>query len=163
MKKYVLIAVICALAIGPGLSRDTGGHDAEKDHVMVPPDKIKWGPAPPALPKGAQMAVLAGEPSKKGMPFVIRAKLPDGYKVAPHFHPGTENVTVLKGTFLIGRGDKFDLDKMEAMPAGSFMLMPKDMRHFAMAKGETLIQVHGIGPFDITYVNPTDDPRNKDK
>ncbi|MBI3822252.1 MAG: cupin domain-containing protein [Planctomycetes bacterium] len=149
--------------MGPGITRETGGHADDKDHVMVQPDKIKWGPAPAALPAGAQMAVLAGDPSKKGMPFVIRAKLPDGYKVPAHFHPSDENVTVLKGTFMIGRGDKFAADKMEAMPAGAFMRMPKDMRHFAAAKGETIIQVHGVGPFDITYIDPTDDPRSKGK
>ena len=96
------------------------------------------------------------------MPFVFRAKLPDGYKVLPHWHPGDENVTVLKGTLLIGRGEKFQPDKMESLPAGSFMRMPKGMRHYAMAKGETILQVHGAGPFDITYVNAADDPRKKE-
>jgi quercetin dioxygenase-like cupin family protein len=108
------------------------------------------------------MAALVGDPSKPGVPYVLRAKLPDGYKVPPHWHPGDENVTVLKGTFLIGKGEKLDPSTMEELPAGSFVQMPKTMRHFAMAKGETIIQVHGIGPFDVTYVNPEDDPRKKE-
>jgi hypothetical protein len=163
MRKYLFGAAVCALTLAPGFSREKAGHADEKDHVVVQPDKIKWGPAPPALPAGAQMAVLVGDPGKKGVPFVIRAKLPTGYKVAPHFHPGDENVTVLHGTFMIGRGEKFDKDKMEEMPAGAFMRMPMGMRHFAMAKSEVIIQVHGIGPFEITYVNSSDDPRNKEK
>jgi len=112
------------------------------------------------LPPGAQMGVLVGNPGK-AEPFVIRTKLPDGYKIPAHWHAGDENVTVMKGTLLIGKGDKLDPSSMEELPAGSFMSMPRTMRHFAMAKGETIIQVHGIGPFDITYVNPADDPRKK--
>jgi anti-sigma factor ChrR (cupin superfamily) len=96
------------------------------------------------------------------VPYVVRAKLPDGYKLPPHWHSSDENVTVLKGTFLIGTGEKFDPSKTEKMPTGSFMRMPKTMRHFAVAKGETIIQLHGIGPFDINYVNPADDPRKKE-
>jgi quercetin dioxygenase-like cupin family protein len=96
------------------------------------------------------------------MAYVLRAKLPDGYKVPPHWHPSDENVTVLKGTLLVGKGEKLDPATMEELPAGSFMRMPKTMRHYAMAKGETIIQVHGIGPFDVNYVNPADDPRKKE-
>src|SRR5205807_1787787 len=139
---------------------DDKGHDMDAGHVIVRADDLKWGPAPPGLPAGAQVAVLAGNPSKSG-PYVIRAKMPDGYKVPPHWHPTDENVTVIEGTFMAGKGDKFNADASEALPAGSFVKMPKEMRHFAWAKGETIIQVHGIGPFEITYVNAADDPRNK--
>ena len=116
-----------------------------------------------SLPPGAKMGVLVGDPSKAGMPYVVRAKLPDGYKVPPHWHPSDENVTVLQGTLLMGTGEKFDPAKAEEMPTGSFMRMPKTMRHYAIAKGETIIQLHGIGPFEINYVNPADDPRKKDE
>jgi hypothetical protein len=163
MTRYLLIGVFCVLAMGTGITQEKGGHPTDGDHVMVRPDAIKWGPAPAALPPGSQMAVLTGDPGKKGVPFVIRAKLPDGYKVPPHWHPSDENVTVLKGTLMIGRGEKFDAAKMEDLPVGSFMRMPKGMRHFAMAKGKTMIQVHGIGPFEINYVNLADDPRAKGK
>jgi hypothetical protein len=138
-------------------------HSAAKGHKMVTPDKLKWGPAPPGLPPGAQVAVLDGDPAKSGAPYVLRAKLPDGYKVPPHWHPTDENVTVIRGVLGVGKGEKFDKGAGKEMPAGSYAKMPKEMRHFAWARGETIIQVHGTGPFEINYVNPADDPRKKPK
>ncbi|HKZ79412.1 MAG TPA: cupin domain-containing protein [Pyrinomonadaceae bacterium] len=131
------------------------------NHVLVTPDALAWGPAPPGLPAGAEIAVLQGDPSKAGLPFSMRAKFPDGYTIAPHWHPTDENVLVLQGTMMLGLGEKFDQTAAREMPAGSYGLMPKGMRHFAMAKGETIIQIYGIGPFEINYVNAADDPRNK--
>jgi quercetin dioxygenase-like cupin family protein len=122
---------------------------------------VKWGPAPPSLPPGAQLCVLSGDPAKAGRPYVLRVKMPDGYKVPPHWHPVDENATVLQGMLLMGRGEKFDPDTAMEVNAGGFSHMPKGMRHFAAAKGETVIQVHGVGPFEIVYVNPEDDPRKK--
>jgi quercetin dioxygenase-like cupin family protein len=163
VKKFLVILGFLSLVVGPLIrGEDKVGHVGDKDHVVVRPDAIKWVPAPPSLPPGAQIAVLVGDPGKPGLPYAIRAKLPDGYKVPPHWHPTDENVTVLKGTLMVGKGEKLDPAKMEELPAGSFMCMPKSMRHFAMAKGETIIQVHGMGPFDVNYVNPADDPRKKE-
>jgi hypothetical protein len=163
MKRILVVVALLPLLAAPvDRGKDKTGQPSDKDHVMVQPDMVKWGPAPPSLPPGAQMAVLLGDPKKSGSAYVFRAKLPDGYKVPPHWHPSDENVTVLKGTLLIGKGEKFDADATDALPAGSFMRMPKTMRHFAMAKGETILQLHGVGPFEINYVNPTDDPRKKD-
>jgi hypothetical protein len=130
------------------------------DHIAVQPNALKWGPAPPGLPPGAQVAVVSGDPSGDG-PYVIRAKMPSGYKVPPHFHPTAENVTVLSGTFHIAMGDTFDTKKGEALKTGGFVRAEKDMHHYAWASGPTVIQVHGMGPFAISYVNPNDDPRNK--
>lgn len=162
MKKQLAVLGVLALLVGPMVGGDDKpGHDEAK-HVMVRPDGVTWGPAPPSLPPGAQMAVLVGDPAKGG-PYVARAKMPDGYKVPPHWHPSDENITVLQGTFLIGTGDRFDPSKMEEMPAGSFVRMPKGMHHFATVKGETIIQLHGTEPFVINYLNPADDPRNKEK
>jgi len=129
---------------------------------MVTPNDLKWGPAPPGLPAGAQLAVLSGDPSKAG-PFTIRLKAPDGYKIMPHWHPTDENLTVIEGTFVIGTGEKFDQSAAHEMTAGSFARMPKETRHYAWTKGETVVQVHGAGPFEIIYVNPTDDPRKQAK
>jgi quercetin dioxygenase-like cupin family protein len=129
-------------------------------HVMVTPDQVKWGPAPPALPPGAQAAIIAGDPAKAAA-FVIRAKFPDGYTVPPHWHPTDEYVTVLSGTLMAGLGDKLDAGAMHAMPAGSLAKMPKRANHYVRAKGETVIQVQGVGPFQVNYVNPNDDPRKK--
>jgi len=125
--------------------------------VVVTPDKIQWGPAPAIFPSGAQFAVLAGDPGKAG-PFTVRLKLPDGYRIMPHWHPTAENVTVLSGEFRVGMGDKFDESSMLTLPAGSIAVVPVHHNHYAMAKGETEVQVSAMGPFKLTYVNPADDP-----
>jgi hypothetical protein len=135
---------------------------AQQSHTMLTPNDVKWGPAPPSLPAGAQIAVLSGDPTKAGA-FTFRLKAPDGYKIMPHWHPTDENVTVLEGTFLMGVGEKFDEAGAHEMPVGSFARMPKETRHYAMAKGETVVQVHAVGPFVINYVNPNDDPRKQAK
>ncbi|MDQ3175437.1 MAG: cupin domain-containing protein, partial [Acidobacteriota bacterium] len=98
-------------------------------------------------------------PSKAGAPFAIRAKLPDGYRVPPHWHPTDERIVVLQGTLGMGIGEKFDPAAGHELPVGSYALMPKEMRHFVWAIGETVIQVAGTGPFEVNYVNPADDPR----
>jgi quercetin dioxygenase-like cupin family protein len=123
-------------------------------------DTIKWQEGPPSLPKGAMVAVLEGDPGKEG-PFLLRLKLPDGYRVPPHTHPKAERVTVLSGTLYIGMGDKFDEKAGKAMAAGSYGHWPAGMKHFGWAKGETVIQLHGTGPWSIQYLKPDDDPRNQ--
>lgn len=134
----------------------------EKMHGMTvtPADAVVWGPAPPGLPAGAKAAVLAGDPGAEGA-FTLRAWMPDGYKVMPHWHGADENLTVISGTLHVGMGDTFDKDKATAVKAGGFSVMPAKMRHWVWAEGETVIQVQSTGPFTITYVNPADDPRPK--
>ena len=163
----VLAATAAIAAVTPGALSAQEAKPAAKPaeaaakHVMVAASDVKWGPAPPSLPPGAQMGVLDGDPSVAGQPFVIRAKFPDGYRVAPHWHPTDENVVVISGSFSVGTGDTFNEGTMMALASGGYAKMPKEVHHYAMAKGETVIQVHGTGPFVVTYVNPTDDPRNK--
>ena len=159
-RSSAVLGFAALLAGAVAVAQDKGGAAGATGHVVVRANAIKWGPAPPGLPPGSQVSVLAGDPGTAG-PFVLRAKMPDGYKVPPHSHPTDESVTVLKGMMLVGKGDKFDRAKMEQLATGSFVHMPKDMRHYVVAKGETIIQVNGVGPFDITYVNPADDPRKK--
>jgi len=130
------------------------------DHMAIHANSLKWGPAPPALPSGAQAAIVTGDPSKDG-PYVVRLKVPKGYAVPPHTHPTDENVTVLSGTFHIAMGDKLDKTKGDTVKAGGFFTAKAGMQHYAWASTPVVIQVHGIGPFAITYVNPADDPRNK--
>jgi quercetin dioxygenase-like cupin family protein len=125
--------------------------------VVVTPDKIQWGPAPPVFQPGAQFAVLAGSPGKPG-PFTVRLKFPDGYRVMPHWHPTEEHLTVLSGEFHVGMGNKFDESSMLTLPAGSLAVVPPHHNHYAMAKGETEVQVSSTGPFKLIYVNPADDP-----
>ena len=134
--------------------------DEASELELFAADKLKWQEGPPSLPKGAMIAVLEGDPAKEG-PFVMRLKLPDGYRVPPHVHPKTERVTVVSGTFCFGMGEKFDEKACKEMPAGSYGHWPAGMKHFAVTKGETVIQLHGTGPWGIQYLNPDDDPRNK--
>lgn len=130
-------------------------------HVMLTPKDIQWVDAPPSLPAGAKFAVIEGDPKVAGALVTFRLKVPNGWSIPAHFHPADEHVTVIKGSFNMGMGDKLDKKAVKPFPAGSFMIMPKGERHFAVAKGETIVQVHAIGPWGITYVNPDDDPRNK--
>lgn len=130
--------------------------------VMYQADKIVWQDGPGSLPPGAKLAVLEGDPAKDG-PFTMRAVLPDGYRIPPHWHPKVEHVTVISGTFRLGMGEKFDESAMQDLPTGAFAHWPAGMRHFAAARGETVLQIHGVGPWGINYVNPADDPRSTAK
>lgn len=130
------------------------------EHVIVAmPNKITWGPAPAILPRGAELAVVEGDPTKPGA-FTMRLRMPDGYRIPPHFHPVVEHVTVLQGTFQVGMGDRFDSQKLTNLPPGTFAALGPGVRHFARASGQTILQLHGEGPWSLTYVNPADDPRN---
>ena len=136
-------------------------HIAHENHVFTP-DTIPWGPAPPFVAPGAQLAVLEGNPGASSGDYTVRLKMPDGYRIAPHWHPQRENVTVISGTFKVGMGDIFETNKMTALPAGSFAFLDPDMHHYAMASGEVVVQIHGMAPLQFNYVNPQDDPsRNK--
>ena len=132
--------------------------EADAKHVLLTPADLQWGEAPGGLPAGAKLAVLEGDPTKKG-PFTIRLQMPDGYKIMPHTHPTAEKVTVISGTGFLGMGAKFDDAAAKQMEPGTFAIMPAGMQHFAFAKGETIVQISGKGPFEIKYVNPADDPR----
>ena len=118
---------------------------------------LTWGPAPAVFPAGAKMAVLQGDPSKPAL-FTVRLDMPPGYKIAPHFHPTDEHITVMQGAFLIGMGDKLDATKATQLNVGGFATAAANMHHYAIAKGRTIVQVSAIGPFVLTYVNPADDP-----
>lgn len=127
--------------------------------LVALPEDLKWVDPPPGLPPGAKVAVLDGDPAKAGGLFTLRLRAPGGYTVPPHWHSADENITVLDGSLGLGTGDTFDKDRVRYLPAGAFARMPKGERHYAITKGTTEIQVHGVGPFDITYVDPKDDPR----
>jgi hypothetical protein len=125
------------------------------------PDKIPYGPAPAFLNPGAQLAVLEGDPGASTGDFTVRLKMPAGYRVAPHWHPYRENVTVISGNFKVGMGDTFDESKMATFGAGSFAFLDPSMHHYAMADGPVIVQVHGMSPLQFNYVNPGDDPSKK--
>jgi quercetin dioxygenase-like cupin family protein len=119
---------------------------------------FKWGPAPAVFPAGAQMAVLEGDPGGSGL-FTVRLRMPNGYRIAPHTHPTDENVTVIKGMFRVGMGSTVDKKAMMLLHTGGFVTAPKHQPHYAEAQGETIVQVHAMGPFALTYVNPADMPK----
>jgi hypothetical protein len=166
MTRRIVIAclLLCAFAVAQTSSAKPATKKAQAAAKSAPakklvwnPDEIQWGPAPPSLPPGAQLAVLEGDPSKPGL-FTIRVKAPDGYKIQPHWHPTSENLTVISGTFNVGMGPKWDESKPTVLSTGAFASMPARMKHFAWTSGETVLQVHGNGPFVINYVNPADNP-----
>lgn len=133
---------------------------ADAHHTVVAGDAVKWGPAPASLPSGAQAVVLYGNPAQDG-PFVLRLKFPDGFTVPPHRHSKDEFVTVISGTFAVAAGEKLDRGLAKPLPAASFVHLPAGMPHYAWAAGEAVVQINGFGPFDVTYVDPKDDPRIK--
>ena len=155
MKYIITFAVVIGL-----VSRALAQTDEKHDASIQQPAQINWQQGPASLPSGAKLAVLEGDPTKDG-PFTMRLLLPDGYKVPPHTHPKVEHVTVITGIFNLGMGEKFDQSAGHDMPAGTFGSWPAGMKHFAWVKGETIIQLHGIGPWTINYLNPVDDPRQK--
>jgi quercetin dioxygenase-like cupin family protein len=118
---------------------------------------LKWGPAPAIFPAGAQMAVLQGNPAANEL-FAVRLRFPDGYRLPPHTHPTDEHVTVLQGSFRVGMGKTFRADSMMTLSVDGFVTAPANMAHYASAKGVTIVQVHAMGPFAMTYVNPADTP-----
>lgn len=130
---------------------------AAAQHVLVPAANITWGDAPPSLPPGAKAAVIAGDPTQPG-PFTIRIQLPSGYRVPAHWHPSAEQVTVLSGTVGLGMGEAWDDAALQPMAAGSFTILPAEMRHYVLARTPVVLQVQSTGPFVINYVNPADDP-----
>ena len=137
----------------------TTGAVADDMKMPVNASQLQWAAAP-ALPEGAQIAVLSGDPSKDGL-YVVRVMMPAGYKVPAHNHPTTEMLTVISGDFHLGMGDKLDEEKGTLLTAGGYAEAPAKMSHFAWATSPTVVQIHGQGPFAITYVNPADDPRTK--
>lgn len=155
-RTLLLVTVFVAATISAALAQEA----AAPTHVLSAPADLKWGDPPPVFERGASFTVVSGDPSKAGL-YVVRLKMPAGYRINPHWHPTDEHVTVLSGTFAIGMGEKFDKATMKDLPAGGYALLPAEMRHFAMAKTASTVQVHGMGPFALTYVNPADDPSQR--
>jgi quercetin dioxygenase-like cupin family protein len=128
-------------------------------HIMLAPSDLAWGECSTALPPGAQCAVLEGDLKAADVLFGYRVKFPDGYRIAPHFHPADEHVLVVSGTFHMGTGTRYDAGAMRPLPPGGFAVMPKGAPHFARTEGETIVHVYAIGPWGLTYVDAADDPR----
>ena len=130
-------------------------------HVMQSVKEAQWGPAPPFIPAGAEIAVLSGDPTK-AVPYSVRLKFPANYAIAAHSHPADENVVVVSGALTMGSGDKLTKGAgNKVLGIGGYALVPAGMNHFAYTAAETTIVLYGTGPVDFKYVNPADDPRTK--
>jgi quercetin dioxygenase-like cupin family protein len=155
-------AVLSAMLLAVGLEAQEprpGINDPGPDHHLIyEPGDVEWRDGPGSFEPGAQFSVLEGSPGETGL-FNMRIRMPDGFRIAPHRHPGVERVTVLSGTFRLGTGEVLDPGATQALRAGSYFSLPPGMAHFAITEGETVIQLTSIGPWEITYVNPADDPR----
>ena len=164
MKKFiVLISAVIGAAAFVFAAEQSASPAATTEHRVMKPGDLKWNDTPPGLPAGGKMAVLNGDPTQAG-PFTVRLKAPAGYKVMPHTHPTAERLTVISGTFKIGMGEKFDEKSMQQMTPGSYIVLPPNMAHYAKgAGGNSVVQIDSEGPFQINYVNPSDDPRNAKK
>ncbi len=143
---FIAIAALSTAALGQEKRENM------EAHKIVHFGDLKWTP----IMKGCDLAPVAGDMNAEGEPFVLRIRCTDGAKIPAHWHPTDENVTVLKGTFLVGMGESFDESKLHTMNVGNFTTVPKEMRHFGMCKGETIVQVHGAGPFKVNWVNPSE-------
>ena len=145
--------VLAAMTAGAQAPQPSHGH------MMTSPDQLRWADAPSVGP-GAKIAVIEG-PLDKPVAFTFRLKLPANLKIAPHTHPAFERVTVLSGTFHFAHGDVYEPAKAQALGPGSVAIMPPGAPMFGYTKEETVIQLHGIGPWGISYIDPADDPRKK--
>ena len=155
MKTIVSVMTAAALLLGGSIN---SARAQGAPHVISAPQEAVWGPAPPLVPPGAQIAVMAGDPGKAA-PYTVRLKFPANYAIPAHSHPGDENVTVTSGELFIGMGAKLNRQSATALAPGSYALMPAGMNHFAFTRSETTIVLFGTGPVDFKYVNPADDPR----
>jgi quercetin dioxygenase-like cupin family protein len=153
MKTVTSTAIVLALFATATWAQHSGQHQS------VRTSDLKWVPVP-SLPKGAQLAVIEG-PMSEAVPFTVRLKFPANYAIPPHTHPAVERVTVLSGTLHMGMGAKLDRHGSEPVGAGDMMIMQPGTAHFAWTRGETVVQLHGTGPWGITYLNAADDPRNQ--
>jgi hypothetical protein len=156
--RLIVIALTFGSPIPPAVwAADT--HTKAADHLMVETNDLKWADVP-TLPPGAKVAVIEGPPNE-AVPFMMRLRFPANYKIPAHWHPAIEHLTVLSGSFNMGIGDKLDVTKTKALSVGGVMIIQPKIPHFAWTKEEVMVQVHGVGPWGITYVDPADDPKKK--
>lgn len=157
-----LFMVVFLTSVGLGQeSMQKPAPAAKPTMKLVVPNDVKYGPPPPNLVSGKpsmetsgtfEVAVLTGEPAKPG-PYTFLLHCTDGYKIAPHWHPGAENLVILQGSMAIGMGSKWDANALKALPTFSFASIPPGMRHFAQCNGDTVMEIHGNGPFKVNFVS----------
>jgi quercetin dioxygenase-like cupin family protein len=158
--RVITIVAFVLMGAFTSLAQESQKENQQHDHLMVVPSAVKWSEGPGSLPPGAKFTVIEGDPSKAA-PFTMRLNLPKDYKIPPHWHPAIEHVTVLEGSLYMGLGENIDASKATELPIGGFAVMQIGTRHFAFTKNGAIVQLHGVGPWGINYVNPADDPRKK--
>lgn len=151
-------SILIATAMAGIIPLTALGHGRDADHVAISPAELEWKQGPGSLPRGAEFVVIEGDPAQTG-PFTMRLRFPAGYRIPPHTHPAIEHITVLSGVFTIAAGDKLEPGDGRAMPAGSFVVMPVGHPHQVWIEEATDVQLHGVGPWGITYLDPANDPR----
>ena len=159
--QFLTVAAVASLAVLAPHAAAQATH-AAAPHPAGPPHSaaaVKFGPGPDFLPKQVQFVLLQGDPSKPGI-YTIRLHFPAGFHFPAHYHPADEHVTVLQGTFIVGMGDSINVAKGQTLTAGGFITAPANGHHWAVTRGITVVQVSGEGPFGITYVKESDDPRH---
>jgi hypothetical protein len=162
MKWYPLLVPALSILLLP---LDVGAQAVAADegpdhHLIYRAADVEWRPGPGSFEAGSEFAVLEGDPGAPGV-FTMRIRMPDGFIISPHWHPNVERVTVLAGTFRLGMGEQLDAGAARRLPAGSYFSLRPEMPHFAVTEGETVIQLTSIGPWEINYVDPADDPRRR--
>jgi quercetin dioxygenase-like cupin family protein len=164
MKRHLLIATLLSVLLVVWTAQTQAEPAVEimdegPEHELIySPGDIEWQDGPGSFEPGAEFAVLEGDPGEPGF-FNMRIRMPDGFHIAPHWHPNVERVTVISGTFLLGHGEEADREAAQPLEAGSYFSLPPEMPHYAFTEGETVIQLSSIGPWVINYINPEDDPR----
>ncbi|HET9598747.1 MAG TPA: cupin domain-containing protein [Anaeromyxobacteraceae bacterium] len=155
-RAFLLSFLALATLSGRALAADKEG--AAPGVMAVTPSEITWGAQGGMAMQGMEQAKLVGDPTKPG-PYTIRLKFPAGYKLAPHTHPDSREVTVLSGTWYTGYGEKADPAKLKALPAGSFYTEPANVAHYVEVREPVVLQVSGHGPSGRKFVNPADAPK----
>jgi hypothetical protein len=156
MRTSYSLSILAVLLFIIGLKPALGQHGHE--HIMINPGEMEWKDGPASFEEGSQYSLIEGNWTQEG-PFTARIKMPAGFRISPHWHPAIEHVTVIKGSFHMGTGENFDKEKAKKLTVGGFAVMPIEYVHYAFTTEETIIQLHGIGPWGINYVNEEDDPR----
>ena len=165
--KKIGLAFVCAAALAVSSSAQTSAGKGSAMGGAILPGSEQWMDIPaaamvgtPSVPVGGtlKVAILQGDPMTAGRSYVVRVSCTDGSKVAPHTHPATENVTVIKGSFLMGMGSKWDAALLKELPPGAFGSMVPKMTHFAQCKGDAVVQINGIAPLQFNFVGSNDAP-----
>lgn len=166
-------AARCALAVLPftclGLGAGCAASQAESScpdsvpkEAEFPPGetqlaarvgRIGWGACPAGLPAACEMAVLEGDPRRE-MLFTVRFRTRGDFVLKPHWHPGNERVTVLEGRIGVGFGTEVDREMVTWFEAGDYYVNAKEVVHFVLTDGPTVVQITGIGPWKANLIEP---------